>query len=285
MNALLLQQVVRAHGADFRLGPIDLTIQAGEVVGLLGVNGAGKSTLLRVASGVMTPTSGEVLLGSRPLREWRAAELARHRAVVGLNEAAPGFDVKTTLALSRRVAWPAESDAASERRALSTLERLGRASFAGRQLSGLSSGERQWISLARAVCQIDGAVEPRLLLLDEPVAHLDAVSQPAFLSLVRELAASGTAVLLALHDWSLAARYCDRVVVLHRGAIAADGPPVDALGAPALSARLGVRVRLIPQAWADEPAIPVLVDLPDRRRREPALLNEPLLGAERNRAC
>jgi iron complex transport system ATP-binding protein len=222
----MLEAVVRLAGVAAGYGTadegrtvlrgIDLEVTESEQVALLGANGSGKSTLLRVVSGVLAPAAGRVELFGRPIDKWDRGELARSVTVLPQGMELPhGFRVSEVVALGRiphARSWFATSaqDEAAVARALvdADVEEL-----ADRGVHELSGGERQRVLVALALAQ-----EPRLLLLDEPTAHLDVAHQIALIQLLERLrAARGLTVLAVLHDLNLAARFADRAVILHQG--------------------------------------------------------------------
>lgn len=245
MTTLVAEAVRAGYGDRVVLGRCDLTLRGGEVVTVIGPNGAGKSTLLRVLAGLIRPRAGRVSLDGRDVRTFTRSALARRVAVVPqVFETLFPFTVREIVALGRtaRLALlgrPSPEDGAAVERALAD---LGIDDLADRRIDEISGGERQRAVLAMALAQ-GGDV----LLLDEPTAHLDPAHQLATLALVRDLArARGLAVVAVLHDLNLAAAVATRVVVLDRGQIIADAPPLEAL-TPLLVARVfgpGLRVEL-----------------------------------------
>ena len=198
-------------------------VEAGEVVGLAGPNGAGKSTLLRAVTGLAQLRRGEVRVGGDPPGRLPRRELARRVAVVQqLPEAPASMRVRDLALLGRH---PHLHPLGREsRRDLSIAEeamrQVGCLALADRELGTLSGGERRRAFVARALAQ-----RAPLLLLDEPTANLDAGAQHEVMDLVAGLAADGTGLLVVLHDLTLAAAYCDRLVLLDRGQVVAEGPP------------------------------------------------------------
>lgn len=201
---------------------VDLEVREGEIVAVLGPNGAGKSTLLRLLLGVRVPDEGRALLYGRPASGWPAEERARRVGVLPQHEE-PAFPITArALVETGRYPWlgrwgrPGPADRAI---VAAALERCGVADLAGREFATLSGGERQRVRLARALAQ-----EPRALALDEPTASLDLAHEMEIWDLLAGEARRGRAVLLTTHHVNLAARYADRLVLLHRGRIAASGP-------------------------------------------------------------
>ncbi len=207
----------------------DLTaaIAEGEVVGLLGPNGSGKTSLVRVLSGVLPRYSGSARVLGREVRATPRRELARTVAVVPQDARVEfPFTALEVVLLGRHphlagFAFESERDVALARAALA---RCGAEGLAGRLLAELSAGERQRVLFARALAQ-----EPRVLLLDEAVSALDLRFQVELCDRLREVAAAGTAVVSVFHDLNLAAEYCDRVLLLHEGRLAACGPTAEVL--------------------------------------------------------
>jgi iron complex transport system ATP-binding protein len=216
---------------------VSLEIRPGEMVGVLGPNGAGKTTLLRAGLGLLPLQGGEVRLAGRPLSTLSHADRAR---LVGY------------LPQERRIGWnlPTERIAelgapdlpAGEARAvaLQSLARVGMETAAGRGVLDLSGGERARVLLARLL-----AARAPLLVADEPAAGLDPEAQFLSLALLRQEAERGAAVVLTLHDLSLAARSCDRLVILSDGAVAADAPAAEALSPDRLRAVFGLDGRFL----------------------------------------
>ena len=209
------------------LDGVSLCARQGEFVGLVGPNGAGKTTLLRTVSGVLRRSAGSVALEGRDLDSLSAGEVARTVAHVPQDPAdTHGFTAVDVVLMGRyphlgrfQVEGPEDQRIAHDAMRRTGIERL-----ALRRASTLSGGERQRLFIARALAQ-----EPRLLLLDEPTANLDVKHQLTTLDLVRSLARQGMTAVAAMHDLSLAARYCDRLVLLHSGRLVAEGPPEDVL--------------------------------------------------------
>ncbi|WP_221032188.1 ABC transporter ATP-binding protein [Actomonas aquatica] len=230
MKALELKDV----GVAGRLQPLDLSVEAGQLVGLVGPNGSGKSTLLSAAAGLL-PASGQVCWQERKLDELAVMERGRMAAWVP-QEAhfSFGFTVRSVVAQGR-FAHGDDGNGVEE-----ALQRLDLMELADRPVDRLSGGERHRVMLARAL-----AVRPRLHFWDEPLAALDVRHALEVLVLARELADQGAAVLLSLHDLRVA--HClDQVVMLDRGQLRAKGPPAEVLSAGHLEHVFGVKLRTAP---------------------------------------
>ncbi|WP_020579973.1 ATP-binding cassette domain-containing protein [Actinopolymorpha alba] len=203
---------------------VSLDIDSGESVGLIGPNGSGKSSLLRCLAGLRTPVSGTVRYDGEPIRDWDPRRIARLVAFVEqATDSNSDLRVAEVVGLGRtpfRDRWrgPNATDHAVVAAALA---QSGLTELATRSWKSLSGGERQRAHIARALAQ-----QPRCLLLDEPTNHLDVRHQ---LELMELLAATDQTVLVALHDLSLAARFCDRLALMHNGRLVAAGAPKDVL--------------------------------------------------------
>ena len=217
----------RQRGGRAVLGAVSFEVRRGELIGVLGPNGAGKSTLVRALSGVLPRYGGSVRILGDEVRDLPARELARRLAVVPQE---PRFELPFTaleiVLLGRHphlsgLAFESAEDVAIARQALA---RVDAGALADRAIDELSAGERQRVVFARALAQ-----EAPLLLLDEPASFLDLRHEVELFDRLRELALSGHAVVAVLHDLNLAAEYCDRLLLLKAGRMAASGATADVL--------------------------------------------------------
>jgi tungstate transport system ATP-binding protein len=227
LPAALALRDVRVHrGGRVALDVPELCLAPGESLALMGPNGAGKSTLLEVAGLLRRPDVGELLVGGERVTPRRERALRRRMAVVF--QAALLFDVPAIENVAAGLRFRGTPRREAERRALGWLERFGVAHLAGRSGRALSGGEAQRVSLARAF-----AVEPEILLLDEPFAALDAPTRIALIpDLARELRAGKIAAMIVSHDRSEAFALADRLAVLVDGRIAQIGPPKELVASP-----------------------------------------------------
>jgi iron complex transport system ATP-binding protein len=240
---LQLEDVSVRFGDRIVLESVDITVHSGELVALAGPNGSGKTTLIRAALGLQSTSTGAVrlfgdLVGSLPIRE-------RARRVAWVpQEESPRDNVPVATYVSygryaRRGSLDSEA-AEDHERAEAMLAELGLADRANDGILELSGGERQRLVLARALVQ-----ETPLLLLDEPTSHLDIGHQLELLSRVRDQARRrGLAVLAAIHDLNLAARFSDRIAVLSHGRVVAVGAPGEVLSGALLRTVWGVAADL-----------------------------------------
>jgi len=220
MSMLELQGVTKVYGQGATvvnaLGGVDLKVERGAMVAVMGPSGSGKSTLLTIAGSLEEPTEGEVLIDGAPLsRMSRNAKARLRRRSIGY--VFQDFNLLPGLTAVENVALPLELDGISIRRARTagkrTLEDLGLAERAGQYPDQLSGGERQRVAIARAVVG-----DRHLLLADEPSGALDSVNSEAVMRLVHEACKRGVAAVVVTHDAQLAS-WADRVVFLRDGHI------------------------------------------------------------------
>lgn len=233
-----------AFGATQVLRGVDLSVAAGEILGLVGPNGSGKTTALRILHRALVPDVGQVLLDGRALSTYSGRERARRIAVMAQDISGEVPLTVADVVLLGRIPHSSTFGSASDadlQIASRALEDSGALHLAQREFGQLSGGEKQRVLIARALAQ-----QPSLLLMDEPTNHLDIGSQHHVLQIVRS---KGLATIVVLHDLNLAARYCDRVVVLADGLVQAEGPPREALPASLVSATYGVAAE---RATADD---------------------------------
>jgi len=249
-----MSAVLEARDAVVKRGPrtvlhgVSLALHAGDAVALVGPNAAGKSTLVRTLAGLLRPERGEVLLEGRAVGAWDRDARARTLALVTPEEEAPAaLTVEDRVALGRyphrgpfRPLTRADHAAIAGALAVTGIEALAR-----RTLETLSAGERQLAALARGLAQ-----QPRVLLLDEPGAHLDVGHQLGLFRVLDQARAGGVAVLAVVHDLPRAAAWAGRMVLLHEGRVAAEGPPHDVLTSAeaARAFRVSVRAHALPGA-------------------------------------
>jgi iron complex transport system ATP-binding protein len=238
--------IVDARAVSFRYGrtaalaEASVSARPGEFVGLVGPNGAGKSTLIRLVAGLLAPVAGTVRLdGLDPARAPRR-HVARLCALVPQEPRVVGaFTVRDAVMMGRAphqgfLALPGALDRGAVEGALQACDLVH---LADRRVDALSGGERRRVFFARALAQ-----EPRVLLLDEPTAFLDLGHQVAVMRMAQAAARGGLCVLAVLHDLNLAAAACDRLVVMSRGRVVAEGAPAAVLTAERVREVWGVAV-------------------------------------------
>jgi len=243
IDVLCFRDISAGYRGRTVLRDVSVAFRAGVVTGLVGPNGAGKTTLFRVALRLIEPRAGEARLMERPLSEWSLQALARTIAYLPQEaEAHWPVEARRLVALGRlphRTAF-APLGNADETAIEDALARCDAAAFATRPMTQLSAGERARVLLARAL-----AAQAPVLLADEPAAHLDPAHQLHLMELLRAEAARGTAVIVTLHDLSLASRYCDQIIVMNEGRVIADGEAAFALRDDVLQSAFAIRARRI----------------------------------------
>jgi len=250
--------MLRADNIHYQVGgralvsDANLFLTPGEVMAVLGPNGAGKSTLLKMLSGQLRPTSGAVFLEGKNLAQWLPRELACRRSVLPQQASVPfDFTAREIVFLGRAPHGDAPAEMIRE-----AMEWTECAHLADRIVTTLSGGELQRVHLARVLVQISlGQATRSCLLLDEPVAGLDLAHQHAVLQIARRIAGQGSAVLAILHDLNLAAQYCDRILLLKDGRIAASGPPEETFVPPLIKEIFSMHAEILRNPFGKGPAV------------------------------
>ena len=241
------------------LADVSLDLHAGEALVLVGPNAAGKSTLVRALAGLLEPSAGGVSLLGRELAGWPRDARARVLALATSEEEGPdALRVAERVGLGRYPhRGPFQPLGESDRTAVArALEQTGIGALAGRRLGTLSAGERQLATLARGLAQ-----EPRVLLLDEPAAHLDVGHQLQLFRTLDEVRARGVGVLAVVHDLARAAEWADRMLLVASGRIAAEGEPGAVLESADAQEAFGVSIRGVAavdggeRVWRFEPRV------------------------------
>lgn len=215
------------YGAQVVLKDIDLDVEQGEVIGIIGPNGAGKSTLLKLIAGYLSPDEGSITFWGRLLKDYNRRTLARHISTLPQSLDMPfPYTVEEFIVMGR---YPYDrrnfSYGAEEKGMVSgIMDTMNIGHLAGRQINALSEGERQKIYLAQCIVQ-----DPEMLLLDEPVSHLDIKHQMRVLEVLEGLQTKGLTILMVLHDLNLASEFCSRIVLIARGSVYATGSPATTL--------------------------------------------------------
>ncbi len=244
--------VVRRAGVDV-VEQVSFSADGGALIGIVGPNGAGKSTLVQALLGLVAST-GDILLDGQPLGRRSRAQIARTIAYLPQGQSLHWpLSVDRLVALGRLphlapLSRMTTEDRAAVDRAMATADVTA---FATRTATELSGGERARVLLARAL-----AVAAPALIVDEPLASLDPAHQMRVMEILRDQAMRGVLVIAVLHDLSLAARYCDRLMMIDRGRLVADGPPDAVLTPERLRETYGIR------AWFGSVAnVPLIVPI------------------------
>ncbi|MEZ7195801.1 ABC transporter ATP-binding protein [Pseudodesulfovibrio karagichevae] len=241
--AFVLRDLGFAYGERPVLEHLDLTLDPGMVHGVIGPNGSGKSTLLDLLAGLLAPGSGSANLNGEDVSACPPARLARLCALVSQDQALRfPFTVAETVLMGRhphipRFSRPTPHDLERVERALAAMDLQG---LRHRAVADLSGGERQRTAVARGLAQ-----DTPVLLLDEPTSAMDIRHAMAAMDELTRLARAGRTVVAVLHDLNLAARYCDNLVMLDKGAVHAYGNVSRTLTPDNIHAVFGVRAAVL----------------------------------------
>ena len=244
--------MIKVKELTYRIGKKELVSQlnfeaaAGELVVILGANGAGKSTLMKLLCKEIEPSSGEILLDNKDLKNWKLAELAKQRAVLAQqNTISISFIVNELVMMGRYPHFqqqPSDTDISIVRE---VMIETGITHLASRDYNTLSGGEQQRVQLARVLAQIYDA-KNACLFLDEPTNGLDLLYQQQMMELARKLANKGYCVVCILHDINFASRFADKIMMLKNGKMVAMGAPVDVINCENIHETFSINVRLLP---------------------------------------
>lgn len=222
------------------LRTINLSIEEGAFIGVIGPNGSGKTTLVKIIAGLMRPSRGEVMLDGRPMISFSKRGVAQSIALVQQSEIPEfGLTVREMVMLGRSPHHGGlHFDGAADRKIVeNALERTNVASLADRKLNELSGGELQRVRIARGLAQ-----EPRLLILDEPTNHLDLYARMSLADLMQELNREGLAILVVSHNIDFVAANCRRIIVLQEKAFHAEGSPGEVITAENIARAFRIKV-------------------------------------------
>jgi len=218
-----MRDITKSFGDNQVLRGVNLQVEPGEVVVLIGPSGSGKSTMLRCVNGLETPDGGEVVFDGRPVRAGR--ELPKLRSQIGFVfqqfHLFPHMTVLDNIALAPMKVKGVARDAARTR-GHELLTRVGIAEKAGQYPADLSGGQQQRVAIARAL-----AMDPKLMLFDEPTSALDPEMIREVLDVMRDLARDGMTMLVVTHEMGFAREVCDRLVFIDGGLIVEEGPPAE----------------------------------------------------------
>jgi ABC-2 type transport system ATP-binding protein len=232
MSEIVLQthQLRKEYGSVTAVNQIDLTVRRGELYGFLGPNGAGKTTTIGMALGLVAPSSGRVEIFGETVTPHQTRPLRRVGSLVGAPSLLPYLSGKENLRLLARL-----SDDMHNGRVDEVIERVGMTESAGRKVQGYSTGMKQRIGLAAALLH-----RPDLIILDEPTNGLDPKGMREVRQLLRDLAAGGVTIFLSSHLLYEVEQICDRVSVLSRGQIVAEGSVSDLLDEQKMTVKICV---------------------------------------------
>ncbi len=254
-------------GARKILKDLNFKVNPGEILAVLGANGAGKSTLLRAIGGEETPKEGTILLNGRSLNDWTARRLARMRGILSQKvELSFALSVLEVVLMGRYAHANLESKEESLAIAKWCLRQVDIESMQHRNILTLSGGEQQRVHLARVLAQVycRQARHTRFLLLDEPLASLDLAHQHRLLHLlVRLCRKEGFGIFIVIHDMNLAAQYADRILLLNRGEILANGSPAQVFTGANIQKAYGIRAVIMQNPVYQCPQITAFHEIPN----------------------
>jgi len=260
---LELKDITLGYDKQIILKNISLSIHQGEMLGIIGPNGSGKSTLIKGICRLLTPGNGRILIDGQDIAHMSRTTIARLIAVVPQTPSLPDTFTAFEIVLMgrtphlRRFRFESQNDFDI---AWKAMEITKTQSFAERTMDQLSGGQKQLLTIARALAQ-----EPKLILLDEPTAHLDINYQTETLDFVRGLCIKQNITAVAiLHDLNLAAQYCDRLALLHNSGIYAEGTPYEVITEEIIQEVYGAHVCVHPHPVNN---LPSTLIMPGEARR------------------
>ncbi len=242
MTLLSVKNLNVKLGDKQALADAGFATKGGEFIGLIGPNGAGKTTLLRAIAGLVA-SSGQVSLEGSDFRQIHAAERARSLAYLPQErDVAWPVSVHMLVSLGRSALKPVFAGLSAEDEAVieAAMDRMDVARFRERSVMELSGGERARVLIARVLAQ-----DTPVILADEPVAGLDPAHQLSLMETFAQLAGEGRTVIASLHELSLAAQHCSRLILLDRGRMIADGTPREVFTPQILQEVYGIRARIM----------------------------------------
>lgn len=248
---LRTENLTVSYGTQKVLDGLSLTLPAGKTTALLGPNGCGKSTLLNCFSRLITPKSGTIMLEDKSLSDFSSRQLARCLALLPQHHLTPeGITVRELVSYGRSpwLSLWGRLSAEDNTRINIAMNQTQTQFLAERRLTELSGGQRQRAFLAMVLAQ-----DTPVVLLDEPTTYLDINHQVELMRLMDELKAVGKSVIAVLHDLNHASRYCDHLVVLANGRVAAQGAPEEVMKPELLKAVFSIEAEIHPEPISGRP--------------------------------
>ncbi|CAD7769152.1 Cobalamin import ATP-binding protein BtuD [Candidatus Methanoperedenaceae archaeon GB37] len=222
---LKIRNLKVCYGKREVLRGVNLDVEEGELLGIIGPNGSGKTTLIRAITGVIRPEDGRITSRGEDLSSWDRKTIARHIAVVPQSVSIDfEFTIEEIVLMGRTPHLNGRENPEDYEIVRNSMRETETVHLKDRLITELSGGEIQRVIIARALAQ-----EPEILLLDEPTSHLDIRGQVEVLHLIKKLVKNGITALAVIHDLNLAAAYCDRIALLYNGQIMAHGRPESVL--------------------------------------------------------
>lgn len=263
---LKIKDLSCGYGYRFSLKDVNINVDKGEALGIIGPNGSGKTTLLRAITRILKPKTGSIYFEERDIWQIALKDISRRMAIVSQGADTGVMTVEEFVLLGRIPHFgkfqflESESDLKIAENAMALTGSLG---LRDRPMKEMSGGERQLAVIARALAQ-----EPKLLLLDEPTTHLDIAHQVVVLDLIRRLNRElGITIVMVLHDLNLASEYCDRIVLMSEGRVHKTGTPEDVLTYQAIEQIYKTVVVVEKNPVSSRPYV-LIVSEEERRRRK-----------------
>jgi len=253
MPLLELRNLCTGYGDKIVLKDISFSVEEPVFAGIIGANGSGKTTLLKSISGYLKPRRGLVAVENKDVRQMSVRERAKTMGYVP-QDIPYDFAFKCRdLVMMGRMPYLKrfQKESALDRETVrEAMEMTHTWHLRDRVATELSGGERQRVYIARALAQ-----NPKILLLDEPVSHLDLRFQVEILSLLKDLSARGILVLAVLHDINLASQFCDEILILHEGSVLSRGQPTQVITYQNIESAFSVNVEILDNPLANTPYI------------------------------
>lgn len=233
MAVLEVKDLEIGYGEKTILKDVNFSVEAGEFIGIIGCNGAGKSTILKTIRGMLDKKKGIVKYFDKPLEEYKEKELAMQVAYLQQHvETSFGYSCMEIVLAGRYpyMKWFESETDADKQLCRDCMAYTGTEDLANRPINAVSGGQKQRVLLAKVLAQ-----QTAILLLDEPTTGLDMVYQEEIFRFARELSKSGKTIIMVVHELSLAAKYCRRLLLIGEGGLLADGAPAEVLTVDNLS--------------------------------------------------
>lgn len=255
---LKVQNISGGYGSNLIVQNVSFEVGKGQVLGILGPNGSGKSTLLKMVSGIIAPTTGQVLIEEQELQHYSAKQLAKKMAVLPqLHANTFSNSVRDAVSLGRYPhqtgffsTWSKQDEQAIQ----TAMDQTGVTQYEHTFLEFLSGGEQQRVFIAQALAQ-----KSAILLLDEPTNHLDIAHQKQILDMIRkEVVECGLTVVSIFHDINLASLYCDELLLMEKGQVRAFGVPHEVILQGQIASVYDARIATYPHPEMPKPQITML---------------------------
>lgn len=257
---LKIKNINCGYKNQFSLKRISLEVQQKEIVGIIGPNGSGKTTLLRAITKILPLSSGQITFNNEDISGMSHKQIGQNIALAS-SDIETGFDISVEdfVALGRiphQEILQLFENKKDIRIVEEALEMTGVQYLRKRLLNNLSAGERQMAVIAKALAQ-----EPKLLLLDEPVVHLDISHQSYILNLIKRLHKSkDLTVIIVLHELNLASEYCDKLVLLNKGSVYKTGAPIDVFQDDIMEELYKTKVQIAKNPLSGKPHIFIIAE-------------------------